>query len=41
MSMKRYTLDDYEITYDGQVINKHNGYILKGRPNSKGYFRAL
>lgn len=38
--MRKYTLDDYEITYDGQVINKHNGYILKGRLNSKGYLRV-
>ena len=38
--MRKYTLDDYEITYDGRVINKHNGYILKGRPNSKGYLRV-
>ena len=35
-----YTLDDYDITYDGNVINKHNGYILKGQPNSKGYLRV-
>ena len=35
-----YTLDDYDITYDGKVINKHNGYILKGQPNSKGYLRV-
>lgn len=35
-----YTIDDYEITYDGQVINKHNGHILKGQPNSKGYLRV-
>ena len=34
-----YTLDDYDITYDGNIINKHNGYILKGQPNSKGYLR--
>lgn len=35
-----YTLDDYDITYDGNVINKHNGHILKGQPNSKGYLRV-
>ena len=36
-----YTVDDYEITYDGQIINKHNGHILKGQPNSKGYLRVI
>ena len=40
MSMKPYTLDDYDITYDGNVINKHNGHILIGQPNSKGYLRV-
>lgn len=35
-----YTIDDYEITYDGQIINKHNGHVLKGQPNSKGYLRV-
>lgn len=35
-----YTIDDYDITYDGQVINKHNGHVLKGQPNSKGYLRV-
>ena len=35
-----YTLDDYDITYDGNIVNKHNGYILKGQPNSKGYLRV-
>ena len=37
---KFYTIDDYEITYDGQIINRHNGHILKGQPNSKGYLRV-
>ena len=35
-----YSIDDYEITYDGQIINKHNGHILKGQKNSKGYLRV-
>ena len=35
-----YTLDDYDITFDGNVINKHNGHILKGQLNSKGYLRV-
>ena len=35
-----YTLDDYDITYNGDIVNKHNGHILKGQPNSKGYLRV-
>lgn len=35
-----YTIDDYDITYDGQIINKHNNHVLKGQPNSKGYLRV-
>jgi hypothetical protein len=35
-----YTLDDYDITYDGNIVNKHNGHVLKGRSNSKGYLRV-
>ena len=36
------TLDisDYEITRDGQVINKHTGRPVKGQPNGKGYLRV-
>ena len=37
---KFYTLEDYEITKDGQVINKHNGHIVKPQPNGKGYLRV-
>ena len=37
---KFYTTEDYDITYDGHIINKHNGHILKGQPNSKGYLRV-
>jgi hypothetical protein len=37
---KMLTLEDYEITRDGQVINKHTGKILKGQPNGKGYLRV-
>lgn len=39
--MKAYTLEDYEITYDGQVINKRTGHILKPQPNGKGYLRVV
>lgn len=34
------TIDDYEITRDGQVINKTNGHVLKPQPNGKGYLRV-
>lgn len=37
---KFYTVDDYDITYNGEIINKHNGHVLKGQPNSKGYLRV-
>lgn len=43
MIMPRYyhinTMDDYEITRDGDVINKKTGRILKAQPNGKGYLR--
>lgn len=34
------TLDDYEITKTGEVINKTNGRHVKGVPNNKGYLRV-
>lgn len=34
------TLDDYEITREGQVINKKTGRVLKPQPNDKGYGRV-
>lgn len=37
---KFYSVDDYEITEDGQVINRHNGHVLKPQPNGKGYLRV-
>ena len=37
---KTLTIDDYEITKDGQVINRTNGHILKPQPNGKGYLRV-
>ena len=40
MSQKRLTIEDYEITRDGQVINKHTGHVLIGQPNGKGYLRV-
>lgn len=40
MAPRRLTIDDYEITKDGQVINKTNGHVLKPQPNGKGYLRV-
>lgn len=34
------TIEDYEITRDGKVINKHSGHTLIGQPNGKGYLRV-
>lgn len=35
-----YNLSDYNITKDGQVINKHNGHVVKPQINGKGYVRV-
>lgn len=40
MPPRMLTLDDYEITKDGQVINKNTHHILKPQPNAKGYLRV-
>lgn len=40
MAMKPMTMEEYEITRDGNVINKRNGHVLKGQPNSKGYLKV-
>ena len=37
---KRLTIDDYEITRDGDIINKHTGRYVKPQPNGKGYLRV-
>jgi len=34
------TIEDYDITRDGKVINKKNGHVLKPQPNGKGYLRV-
>lgn len=39
MGMK-ITLEDYEITKMGEVINLKTGRILKPQPNNKGYLRV-
>lgn len=38
--MKTLTLNDYIITKDGNVINKHNNHIVKPQKNGKGYLRV-
>ena len=35
-----YSLEDYTITKKGEVINNHNGHVLKPQPNAKGYLRV-
>ena len=35
-----YTIDDYIITREGEVINKHNGHLVKPQKNGKGYLRV-
>lgn len=35
------TLDDYEVTKDGHVINKHTGREQKYQYNTKGYPRVI
>lgn len=36
----QYTLEDYIITENGEIINKHNNHISKPQKNSKGYYRV-
>ena len=40
MAPRKLTINDYEITRDGKVINKTNNHILKPQPNGKGYLRV-
>lgn len=40
MARKKLTIDDYEITKDGRVINKTNNHVLTPQPNGKGYLRV-
>lgn len=39
MGMK-ITMEDYEITRNGEIINLKTGRILKPQPNNKGYLRV-
>ena len=38
---KFYSLEDYIITDEGNIINKHNKHLLKPQPNQKGYLRVV
>ena len=41
MGFTTFTLDDYEITQDGEIISKkRNGKKVKPQPNGKGYLRV-
>ena len=41
MGFQTFTLDDYEITREGEVINKKwGGRKVKPQPNGKGYLRV-
>lgn len=40
MSYGPYTIDDYDITRNGEIINKHTGRLVKPQKNGKGYFRV-
>jgi DNA-binding transcriptional regulator YiaG len=35
-----FTMDDYQITYDGRIINKKWGREVKPQKNGKGYLRV-
>jgi len=40
MGFSSFTMDDYEITRDGRIINKRWKREVKPRPNDKGYLRV-
>lgn len=40
MAPRKLSIEDYEITKDGDIINKITGHKLKPQPNSKGYLRV-
>ena len=40
MAPRKLTLENYDITRDGKVINKNTGYQLTPQPNGKGYLRV-
>lgn len=40
MGFPTLTIDDYEITRNGNILNKRNGHQVKPQPNGKGYLRV-
>lgn len=36
-----YSINDYIITRNGEIINKHNNRKIKPQPNGKGYLRVI
>ena len=41
MAAKLLSLNDYEITKEGIIINKISNHIIKPQKNSKGYLRVI
>lgn len=41
MTFKKLTIDNYEITKDGRVINKNTNHELKPQKNGKGTIRDV
>ncbi len=41
MERKKYTIKDYEVTKNGEIINIHNGHKRILQPNTKGYLRVM
>ena len=41
MGFDAFTMDDYQITYDGRIINKRWGREVKPQKNGKGYLRVF
>lgn len=37
---RTFTLDDYDVTKSGEIINKHSGRHVKAQKNGKGYLRV-
>ena len=37
---RKFTLEDYEVTKNGKIINKHTGREIKQQKNGKGYYRV-
>ena len=37
---RRFTLEDYTVTRDGEIINNHSGKRVKPQLNGKGYLRV-